>query len=438
MMLTGYRLLTSAAAPLARLFLRRRRRRGREDTKRFTERFGIASTPRPDGPLILIHAASVGEANSALCLIERLRQDYPQVSILMTTGTVTSAAIMASRLPPGVIHQYVPVDNPRWVRRFLDHWRPGVALWMESEFWPNLLGGLSVRGVKVILVNARISAASLKGWQRFPRTIARLLGYFSLCLAQSDGDGDKLTALGATTVRSLGNLKFAAAPLPVNDGALAAMRDGISERPIWVAASTHPGEEEIIADAHRLVAKSHPQLLTIIVPRHPVRGAAIEQELRLSGITTARRAIDGPIAPGTQIYVADTVGELGLFYRLAQIAFIGGTLIPHGGQNLLEPARLGCAILHGPSMTNFAAISEEMENAAATECVNDAQTLATAIDRLLSDPALLDQRVAAAASVASAKKQILDDMVAAIAPFIENLIVAESAAVKDGQDHEGA
>lgn len=421
-MLGLYRALTIALGPAIRVYLNRRRARGKEDPARSPEREGIASRPRPDGKLIWLHAASVGESISALCLIERLIDDWPDASVLVTTGTVTSAQIMADRLPDGAFHQYIPVDRPAWIARFLDHWHPDMALWMESEFWPNLLQGVSTRNIPLILINARISPSSFKGWQRVPRTIARLLDCFSLCLAQSEADAERLRILGARSVSSPGNLKFSASPLPVDQSSLAAMMETIGQRPVWLASSTHDGEDQAVIAAHRTLAGQHPKLLTIIVPRHPVRGPAIEELAAAQGHRVARRS-DNPtirptIRPDTEIYVADTVGELGLFYRLTPVAFIGGTLIPHGGQNLLEAAKLGCAIIHGPSMTNFTAIADEMRQAGATEIIDHADCLAPAVGRLLQDSAQHAERIAAAARVADAKDGILDAVMAELSPFL--------------------
>jgi 3-deoxy-D-manno-octulosonic-acid transferase len=417
-MLGLYRALTIALGPAIRVYLNRRRARGKEDPARSPEREGIASRPRPDGRLVWLHAASVGEAISALCLIERLIDDHPEISVLVTTGTVTSAQIMADRLPDGAFHQYIPVDRPAWIARFLDHWRPDMALWMESEFWPNLLQGVSARDIPLILINARISPSSFKGWQRAPRTIARLLGCFSLCLAQSEADAERLRILGAGSVGSPGNLKFSASPLPVDQSALAAIMENIGQRPVWLASCTHDGEDQTVIAAHRALTGQHPKLLTIIVPRHPVRGPAIEELAAAKGHRVARRSDNPAIRPDTEIYVADTVGELGLFYRLSPVVFIGGTLIPHGGQNLLEAAKLGCAIIHGPSMTNFTAIADEMRQAGATEIIGDADGLAPAAGRLLRDTALHAERIAAAARVADAKDGILDAVMVELSPFL--------------------
>jgi 3-deoxy-D-manno-octulosonic-acid transferase len=419
MILGLYRTAAILGEPLIRLVLARRRQRGKEDGIRFGERFGIASLPRPETGLAWIHAASVGEAISVLSLINRLREDRPNLTLLVTTGTVTSAAIMAGRLPAEVLYQYAPVDHPRWISRFLDHWRPDLALWLESEFWPNTLSALANRDIPIVLINARISPKSFAGWSRFRGTITTLLNTFSLCLAQSVGDGDKLTALGARDVRVPGNLKFAAAPLPASETDLHDLARMIGDRPVWAAVSTHPGEEDIVASAHSALARQIPGLLTFIVPRHPVRGADIANQLQSAGQGVARRAAGQAIDADTGIYVVDTVGELGLIYRLAKVAFIGGSLVPHGGQNLLEAAKLDCAIVHGPCMTNFTAIVDEMRQAAAIEEISDCGQLTTAVATLLRDDNLRGQRIAAASRVAMEKDSILDSVLEELAPFLD-------------------
>ena len=427
MSLALYRAFTTLAAPLVRLYLSRRRRAGKEDAVRFTERFGIASAARPPGALVWLHAASVGESLSILSLIERLRRDRPAVALLVTTGTVTSARIMAERLPAGVVHQYLPVDHMVWVRRFLDHWRPDLVLWVESEFWPNLLSEIVTRSIPAVLVNARISPTSFTHWRRVPELIRRLLATFAFCLPQTAEDRDKLLALGARDVRAPGNLKFAAEALPVDADALAQMSNVVAQRPRWLAASTHPGEEAVIGNVHLRLRAGHADLLTIIVPRHTTRAQAIAAELRECGLSVALRSEDTEPDAGTEIYLADTMGELGLFYRLAPVVFMGGSLVPHGGQNLLEAAKLGCAVIHGPHMTNFRTIAREMRSAGATVVVHDAGEIAAEIEALLADDARTKARARAAGLVAAAKHGILDDVMAELAPCLDAVTPEEAA-----------
>ena len=420
-MLGLYRAITTLGAPLIQVYLGRRIKAGKEDPHRFNERLGIAALPRPEGALIWLHGASVGEAMSLLALIDRLRLAVPDASILVTTGTVTSARLLAERLPAGVVHQYVPVDRLGYVRRFLNHWRPDLTLWAESEFWPNLIVETAAGGNPLVLVNGRISASSFKGWSRAPKFIARLLGGFALCLGQTQGDAERLRALGAPGARSIGNLKFAAAPLPANEDHLAAMRSAAADRPVWLAASTWAGEETIAWQVHRDLAKRHPGLLTIIVPRHPGRGPEIADELARQGAKVKRRSAGVLPDAGTEVYIADTMGELGLFFTLAPVVFMGKSLTAEGGQNLLEPARLDCAILHGPRMSNFQDMSERMTAAGASLSIDDAGGLSNAVAELLADPAAAEALAEKAQAFAQAEAGVIDRLMDELAPYLARL-----------------
>ncbi|MHA1600159.1 MAG: 3-deoxy-D-manno-octulosonic acid transferase, partial [Alphaproteobacteria bacterium] len=325
--LSLYRLFGRAAGPIVRGHLRRRAAAGREDPDRVSERLGKSGIERPDGPLVWVHGASVGESMSAIPLIERVRREWPSLQVLMTTGTVTSARLMKDRLPDGVLHQYIPVDLPGAVNRFLDHWNPTLGLIIESELWPNLLSQAKSHGTNLVLVNGRMSASSFAGWRRLRPLAARLLRVFDLILAQSPEDQVRFEELGARHVNCRGNLKFAAPPLSADADQLHSLQEALAGRPCWLAASTHPGEEEIIARVHTKLAQTHQDLLTIIAPRHPNRGHDISTRLRAAGHSVARRATGESPTKTTGIYVADTIGELGLWYRLCEIVLIGGSLV---------------------------------------------------------------------------------------------------------------
>lgn len=380
-----YRAVGGALSPLAKTLLRARLAKGKEDPARLGERLGIAGLPRPAGPLVWVHGASVGESLSALPLIEAILKSHPQLYILVTTGTVTSAALMKERLPQRALHQFVPLDAPRFVARFLAYWKPDLALWLESEFWPNLLLMARARGIKLVLVNARLSEKSHRGWTNLRPLAGHILSAFSLCLAQDEATAARLRDLGAANLSVTGNLKAEAGPLPADETELAALRSAIGNRPVWLAASTHKGEEEIAASVHRALAPRFPGLLTLIVPRHPGRGVDIANALREAGLRETLRSARAPLVADTEIYVADTLGELGLFFRLAGIVFMGGSLVPHGGQNPFEPACLECAILHGPHVQNFAEAYGALGRAAAALAVTDAGALTQEIARLLAD-----------------------------------------------------
>jgi 3-deoxy-D-manno-octulosonic-acid transferase len=374
----AYRGFASLASPFLRRMLARRIKRGKEVPARVNERFGISSLNRPEGRLIWFHAASVGETLSLLPVIAALEG---KASVLLTTGTVTSASLAAERLPSFAQHQFVPLDVPAWVRRFLAHWRPDGAVFVESELWPATLMMLDARRIPRLLINASMSARSAARWRRAPGFARRILGGFTAVHAQSARDAEYLTALGAKPVLKWGNLKFAAPLLPVDEIALKAMRQAISG-PHWLAASTHPGEEEIVIAAHRLLAAQFPGLITVIAPRHPARGAGVAA--LCTGLPVARRSLGQPPAPG--IYIADTLGELGLFYRLCPCALVGGSLVDIGGHNITEPARLGTAVLTGPFTGEIAEQVQRLQAAGAIVAVTDAATLAAALRHWLEDP----------------------------------------------------
>jgi len=381
--LNAYRYATFMLAPAAPLLLRERMLRGKEDPKRISERLGHACIPRPEGALIWIHGASVGECLAALPLIDALRIQ-PGRTILVTSGTLTSARIMAERLPAGVLHQFAPVDTPGAVRRFLDHWRPDIGLFVDSEIWPNMVRDAYARGVRLALINGRMSARSHKGWMRVRRTAAALLSCYDVCLAQDRETADRLHQLGAQAVEITGSLKADAPPLPADAPKLAALQAAVDGRPVLLAAQTHPGEDETILPVHDILRRGHPDLLTIVVPRHPERGGEIAM---LCATRSAVRRSDGALpARDTAIYIADTMGELGLFYRLATFAFVGGSLIPHGGQNPLEPARLGCAVLAGPHTENFTEAYNAIFTAQGEGRVASSADIVALADRLLIAP----------------------------------------------------
>jgi 3-deoxy-D-manno-octulosonic-acid transferase len=416
-----YRSLTAAAAPFVTQYLRARCRRGKEDRERLDERFGIASAARPPAPLVWVHAASVGEASSVLALIERILAERPAIELLITTGTVAAARLLEGRLPPRARHQFVPVDVPRAVERFLDHWHPDLAIWVESELWPNLVLATHRRGTPMLLANARLSAGSLARWRALPGLVRPVLRAFALCLAQDEVQAERFRRLGARPVASVGDLKAAAAPLAADPAALAALRRQIGARPVWLAASTHPGEEEIAAAAHAQIARDHPGLLTIVAPRHPVRGPAIAKMLQAQALRTARRSAREAIVDDTDIYLADTLGELGLSFRLAGIAFVGGSLVRKGGHNPFEAARLDCAIVHGPDMTNCAAMARALDDSGAALTVSDAESLAGVVALLLADPAERARRAEAGAQVVAASGGALDAVLDRFAPWLDAL-----------------
>jgi len=382
--LTAYRLFTHALTPLVPIALRQRALRGKEDRERMRERLGHAGRARPGGQLIWIHGASVGETLAILPLIDALLEEADR-TVLVTSGTVTSAKLMAERLPPRALHQFAPVDAPSVTARFLDHWRPDAALFVDSEIWPNILTGARMRSIPLALINGRISARSFAGWRRFRRSAARLFANYDVCLAQDAATAERLSALGARRVEVTGSLKADAAPLPADPTRLNALLEAIGSRPVLLAVSTHPGEDETILPAHDALRRQHSDLLTIIAPRHPERGGEI---MMLAGDRATRQRSKSELPDSnTAVYVADTLGELGLFYRLAPFAFIGGSLIPHGGQNPLEPARLHCAVMTGPHTQNFTVAYDAILSAQGAGRVHSSGEIATLAGRLIDNPA---------------------------------------------------
>lgn len=388
-----YGALGRLATPAIAAHLRRRARVGKEDPDRLAERFGVDARPRPHGPLVWLHAASLGESLSVLPVIARLVHGAPAIAVLLTTGTRSSAELMAERLPPGAVHAYAPMDTAPALRRFVDHWRPDATVLVEQELWPMLL---ALSPAPRLLVNARLSSRSSRRWAMVRPAARRLLARFDHVLAQSEADGARLRALGAAHVETPGNLKDAAPPLPVDEAELDRWRHALAGRRVWIAASTHPGEEEIVAAADATLRRHFPGLLTLVVPRHPERAEAIVGDLARSDL---RRLEAGePPDPQTGMLLVDRFGVLGLFYRLAEIAFVGGSLVPHGGQNPLEPARLGRPVLFGPHMANFAEAAAALTAAGAAHEVT-ADRLAGAVAGWVADGAARRRAGAAAAAI---------------------------------------
>jgi len=388
-----YAAATGLLEPLAPALLQARARAGKEDPARLDERLARTGAARPDGPLVWLHGVSVGESLSLLPHIDALRARQPAVSLLVTSGTVTSAALLAQRLPSGVIHQFVPVDSPGAAARFLDHWRPSTALFVESELWPNLILAAKARGVRLALLSARMTDASAQGWARTPGSAQALLAAFDLVLPQDRATEERLRKLGARTGPEL-NLKLVGPPPPVDQGLAAGLRAGIGGRKVVLAASTHPGEERLIAQAARAAAS---EALLLIAPRHPERGPQIAADLKDLGFEVARRAGHEPPTAATTAYVADTLGEMGVLFSLADVVAMGGSFVEGiGGHNPLEPARLGRAIVTGPHTFNATDVYAQMFAEVAAIEAKDAEALTRHIRGLLDNP-MIARRIGGAA-----------------------------------------
>ncbi|PZO55957.1 MAG: 3-deoxy-D-manno-octulosonic acid transferase [Alphaproteobacteria bacterium] len=405
-----YGAATELAGPFASLWLGVRARNGKEDRARIGERYGRYTRERPAGTLIWLHAASVGESGVALALIEALAARDATLSFLISTGTRTSADLIAQRTPARTTHVYVPLDRRDTVRRFLAHWRPDLAVFVESELWPNLILQTEARGVPLTLVNARMSPRSLRRWESWSKAGKRLSKAFAWVSAADQRTAAVLSRLRATPVATLGNLKLALAPPRVDAGARTALAQEIGARRVWLAASTHPGEDEIMLAAHAALRAEFADALLIIAPRHPERGAAVAA---LAG-GAPRRSRFEPVG-AAPVYVADTLGELGLFYDLAPCTLIAGSMLAHlKGHNPVEPARLGCAIVSGPNVESFQDLFDTLVAAGGVTLAANAEALASAIAALWRDEAARAAQAEAARAVIDQGAAAMDTTVAQI------------------------
>lgn len=417
--LKTYRLGTAVLQPAVPLLLNLRGKRGKEDPDRRGERLGFAGRPRPDGQVLWIHAASVGETNAILPLIDSILGANPHVHVLLTTGTKTSAEIAANRLPPRAMHQYVPLDVPQYVKRFLDHWKPSLAIFTESDIWPNLVLGTSERHIPLVLVNARMSPRSIRRWRKYAAVGRPLFSRFAAVLAQNAQIARAVKWLGAPNVITAGNLKIDSPPPPVDAATLASLRNAVGQRPLFLAASTHPGEDTMIAAAHSLIRREVEGLLTIIVPRHPERGSGLAATLGGLGLRTQLRTRSLVPESDTEIYIADTIGELGTFYSISPVALVGGSLVEHGGQNPIEAVRLGSCVLTGPFVHNFRdAYSALFREGGAVE-VRSSDDIAKQVTMLLEDQSAAKRMRVGADVALQSLSGALAKTLGAIQPLLE-------------------
>jgi 3-deoxy-D-manno-octulosonic-acid transferase len=379
---------------------------------------GVTWAARPAGPLFWFHAASVGETNAVLPLMHELKARYPDLNILLTTVTVTSSKIAAERLPKGAIHQFMPLDSPLFCRRFIQHWRPDLGLFTESEIWPNLIVEASDHKVPLVLVNARMSQRSCQRWARLSSLSKPVFSRFDLVLTQNWRFAKRLIGLGAPKAAITGNLKYDAPPPPVDIRAAEELQRSIGDRPVFLAASTHPGEDEVVAKVQEMLQATMPSLLTVIVPRHPDRGEAIASLLGERQLSTARRSAKQQITSKTQVYLADTIGELGLFYKLAPLSFIGGSLVVHGGQNPIEAIKLGSGILSGPHTFNFAETYTVLQRYEGCKLVAGPDELAAALRRLFENPSEAEEMKRRASAAIGTLSGALEKTLEALKPYL--------------------
>lgn len=412
-----YSLAARGVAPLAWRSVSRKLRDHGVSEDRCRERLGHATKPRPEGQLVWFHAASVGESLSILTLINRMGQRLPQAEFLITSGTATSAELIAKRMPARTRHQFAPLDAPGPVGRFLDHWKPDAGIFVESELWPVTLARCPA---PLALLNARLSASSVQGWKKRPDTARFVLGQFRLMLTQNAATADNLIAMGADPdrVRSGVNLKSTSDPLPVDTATLAELQTALGDRPVWVASSTHEGEEQPVLDAHKRLLESHPDLCLLLVPRHPERGDAVEALVREAGLTCVRRSKREAL-DGQQVYLADTLGEVGTWYAASPIVFLGGSLKPIGGHNPFEPAQAGAAVASGPHVTNFAETFTPLIAAGGAVEVEDAGRLAGVVAHWLDDSRALEARRKAAKDFAEGQQSALNGIIESLIEALE-------------------
>lgn len=416
-----------AGPALGRAVMRRRLARGKEDPARVCERFGQATLPRPNGPLAWMHGASVGESVSLLPLIDGLRAERPDVAILLTTGTRTSAELMARRLPEGVLHQFAPIDAVGPVRAFLSHWRPALLCVVESEIWPVMLTETRRAGAAAVLASARISERAAKGWARAPRSIASLLGRFDRILAQTDAVAGRVVRLGASPdrVSAAGSLKAAAAPLPASAEALDGWGAALADRPRWIAASTHAGEETAAIAAHRAMAATRPGLVTVLAPRHPERCDAVAAEATAAGLRLARTSAGPSSADRAEIVLVDGLGQLGVWFRLCPVVFLGGSVAPIGGHNPLEPALLGAALVLGRHVETIVEACDALYAAGGLAWVAAPEALGGVVSDMLDAPDRAQAMgVAARSAAVAAGDGVLRRHLEALEPLLPRPVAA--------------
>ncbi len=414
-----YTAVIYAGLPFLSYYQNKRIKAGKEDPLRISERKGVSSIPCNKTKVLWIHGASVGESLSVLPIIDKLLKENSALNIVLTTGTLSSAKILEDRLPDRAYHQFTPLDFPNWIKNFLAHWQPSAVVWVESEFWPNSLFQIKQQNIPLILLNGRVSDRSFSRWKKLPFFIKGMLNLFDICLAQSQNDQQRLIALGAKHAVNHGNIKLGAPALPVSDQALEKFKQSITNRPLWLLSSSHDGEESIAGDIHKSLSPNHPNILSLIVPRHPDRGPNIAEHLRAHGFNVQLRSQAALPGPQTEIYIADTVGELGLFYRLGAIVVMGKSFIaPGGGQNPYEAAKLGNAIIMGPYMENFTEITHTMLAGGAALQVRNAEELGDEINSLLGDSKRLSEKKSKALKFSQTSESIIQDTVSIISDYI--------------------
>ena len=384
-----YSLLFYLAQPLIWLRLAWRARKQAEYLRHVGERYGFYPA-KPKTPLLWLHVVSVGETRAAEPLIKALLDEYPEHSLLLThmtpTGRATGGELLA-KYGTRLSQAYLPYDLPGACARFLDHFKPQLGLLMETELWPNLIAAATKRSIPLALVNARLSARSQRGYRRFPKLIRPALASLRVVAAQTAADAERLTAIGAQRVSTVGNIKFDVTPSAEKKQLGAEWRQALGNRPVWLAASTREGEEALVLDAFARIRQ--PDLLLLLVPRHPQRFAEVATLVQERKLALCRRSEGSLPTAETRVWLGDSMGEMPAYFSVADIALIGGTLLPFGGQNLIEAAACGCPVLVGPHTFNFLQATEDSIACCAARRIADANEAASAVETLLKDRAAL-------------------------------------------------
>lgn len=416
-----YSILTILAQPFLKLYLASRLRQGKEDPKRYKERLGIINLTRPKGTLLWMHAASVGEINLIIPIINEFYKIFPNINFLITTVTTSSATIFANAKLPNAVHQYFPVDTPKITKKFLNHWQPNLAIFAESELWPNILITTHNHKVPLILVNARLSNRSFKKWKLFKQSINYLLNLFAVILPATAIDTERFKYFSSTNIHYIGNIKNAAPVISYDSELLELLKNKIEGRHVFVCASTHKGEEAILMEAHLKLKQRFDDLLTIIIPRHISRKHEIENIANKLNLTyLIHSSHKQSLSRDTEIYIVDSIGELGTFYRLAPFAFVGASLMKIGGHNILEPAKVGCAVITGPNMFNFTEVVDKFINANAITIVQNKADLIQKVISLFENPDILEQLQHKALEISQQQNNVIQETIGFIAELLPN------------------
>lgn len=412
--LRTYMVLRPLLQPLMWCVVARRAARGKDDPARAQEKLGRPSQDRPYGPLVWVHAVGLGEVLALRPLLAKMGELRPDVHFLVTSTARSSAQVFSRNLPPRVIHQFLPLDGPTYVTRFLDHWQPDVSIWSEQDLWPGAICDVARRDISLAYINARVSKEGFEKRRKFRSGFAHLMRMFAYVAAQDARSVDFLQRLGATEVQEVPSLKPAAAPLSVDTKTLATVREAVGERRVWVAASSHAPDEAVALAAHGRVLKGDPDALLIVVPRVPERGTEVCAAVEAAGVRFGQRSAGQELEATHQVYVADTLGELGLWYRVAQIALVGGSFGETQGHNPWEAIALGCPVTSGPNTGNFAADYARLQDAGLAHCVAaDASAAEHLSERVL---------LAGQANTSHRAAELVADAQAAMNPLATNLL----------------